>query len=192
MIFQVLQIIKEEVNNFFEDDNPVSLANIATISSEDGDGDEESDIILTLINIDEEPTLKNVPNYKIEGNTVSYKNPKVNVNLYIIFSANNNRYTEALKSISKVIEFFQGKNVFTQSNSNFDRDDADMQEIGNFKFITELYTPSFEQLNYIWGILGGKQYPSVVYKLRLLEIERDVLQAQGSVITQIDTTINKN
>ncbi|MBQ0734493.1 DUF4255 domain-containing protein [Aquimarina celericrescens] len=191
MIFQVLQIIKEEVNAYFEDDNPVSLGNIATISSGDND-DDDPDIVLTLINIDEESTLKNVPNYKIEGTSVSYKNPKVNINLYLLFSANNNRYTESLKSISKIIEFFQGKNVFTQSNSNYDREDVDMQGIGDFKFVTELYTPSFEQLSYVWGILGGKQYPSVIYKLRLLEIERDILQAEGSVITQIDATINKN
>ncbi len=190
MIFQVLQIIREEVNAYFDDD-PVSLANIATIASGE-DNDEESDIILTLVNIDEEPTLKNVPNYKIEGTTVSYKNPKVNINLYLLFSANNRRYTESLKSLSKIIEFFQGKSVFTQSNSNYDREDADMQGIGDFKFVTELYTPSFEQLSYVWGILGGKQYPSVIYKLRLLESERDILQAEGSVITQIDTTINKN
>ncbi len=190
MIFQVLQIIREEVNAYFDDD-PVSLGNIATISSGDVE-DDDPDIVLTLINIDEEPTLKNIPNYRIEGTTVSYKNPKVNVNLYILFSANNERYTEALKSISKVIEFFQGKNVFTQANSNYDREDADMQGIGDFKFMTELYTPSFEQLSYVWGILGGKQYPSVIYKLRLLEIERDIVQAQGAVITQIGATLNKN
>ena len=191
MIFQVLQIIKEEVNSYFDGEAPVSLGNIGTIASGE-DSDEESDIILTLINIDEETTLRNRPNYKIEGTTVSYKNPKVNINLYLLFTANNRRYSESLKSISKIIEFFQGKKVFTQSNSNYDRDDVDMQGIGDFKLIAELYTPSFEQLSYVWGILGGKQYPSVMYKLRLLELERDIVQAQGAVITQIDTTIKKN
>ncbi|WP_025741563.1 DUF4255 domain-containing protein [Aquimarina pacifica] len=190
MIFQVLQIVKEEVNSYFED-TTVALGNIANASTGDGEDDEDSDVILSLLNIDEEPTLKNIPNYSIEGNTVSYKNPKVNVNLYVIFSANNQLYVESLKSISKVIEFFQGKNVFTHVNSNFNRDDADMQEIGNFKFITELYTPSFEQLSYIWGILGGKQYPSVIYKIRLLEIERDVTTVQGAIITEIGATLNK-
>ncbi len=190
MIFQVLQIIKEELNGYFTDEDPVELANIATISS--GDGEEDADIALTLINIDEEPTLKNVPNYKIEGSTVSYKNPKVNVNLYILFSANSDLYTESLKNVSSIMEFFQGKNVFTHLNTNFNRDDADMQDLGDFKFITELYTPSFEQLSYIWGVLGGKQYPSVLYKVRLLEIERDVLQSQGAVITNINATLNKN
>ena len=191
MIFQVLQIIKEELNGYFTDENPVELANIATIASGE-DNNEESDIILTLINIDEESTLKNVPNYKVEGTTVSYKNPKVNINLYILFSANNNLYTESLKSVSRIIEFFQGKNVFTHLNTNFNRDEAEMQGLGDFKFITELYTPSFEQLSYIWGVLGGKQYPSVLYKVRLLEIERDVLQSQGAVITNINATLNKN
>ena len=191
MIFQVLQIIKEELNGYFTDENPVELANIATIASGE-DNNEESDIILTLINIDEESTLKNVPNYKVEGTTVSYKNPKVNINLYILFSANNKLYTESLKSVSRIIEFFQGKNVFTHLNTNFNRDEAEMQGLGDFKFITELYTPSFEQLSYIWGVLGGKQYPSVLYKVRLLEIERDVLQSQGAVITNINATLNKN
>ncbi len=190
MIFQVLQIVKEEVSTYLED-TTIALGNIANVAAGEVEDDEDADIILSLLNIDEEATLKNIPNYTVEGNTISYKNPKVNINLYVIFSANNQLYVESLKSISKVIEFFQGKSVFTHVNSNFNRDDADMQEIGNFKFITELYTPSFEQLSYIWGILGGKQYPSVIYKIRLLEIERDAVSAQGSVITEIGATLNK-
>ncbi len=186
MIFEILQVITEEINNFF-DGNTVTLENIANIDS-DADGiADTSGVILTLLNMQEEFALKNIANTYVIGNEVNYKNPKVNLNLYILFCANNTTYIESLKSISKVIQFFQGKRVFTQANSIFENT-SDMQNLKNFKFIIDLYTPSFEELNFIWGTLGGKQYPSVLYKISSIEIERDILLGKGEVITEI----NKN
>ena len=184
MIFEVLQIITEEVNGYFEG-NPVSLDNIATLDSEGDNQNGTTDIVLSLLNTQEESTLKNDPNKFVNGNRVSLKNPKVNLNLYIIFGANHDSYAEALKSISKIIEFFQGKKVFTQANSIYDRDNVALSDITNFKFIVELYTPSFEELNFVWGTLGGKQIPSVLYKIRLIQIERDTLLGKGGMITEI-------
>lgn len=191
MIFEVLQVITEEANSYFKG-NPISLDNIATIEGDTTDSSEPTDIILTLLNLQEEFTLKNIPNNYENGNKVEYKNPKVNINLYILFSANNGSYPESLKSLSKIIEFFQGKNVFTQDNTTFDRELDGMIWLKDFKFIVDLYTPSFEELNYIWGTLGGKQYPSVMYKVSLLEMERDILQGEGALITQIDHIIKRD
>lgn len=191
MIFEVLQILTEEVNNYFES-NPVTLDNIAVIASDTGDnGNSGSDIILTLLNLQEESTLKNTPNYTINGTKVIYKNPKVNLNLYILFSANNEKYNESLKSISKIIEFFQGKRVFTQANSNYNRHNIEMSDIANFKFKIDLHTPSFEELNYVWGTLGGKQLPSVIYKVSLIEIERNKIVSKGTLITEINGELNQ-
>ncbi|AXT55878.1 DUF4255 domain-containing protein [Aquimarina sp. MMG015] len=195
MIFEVLQIITEEVNNFFNieiEEKPVSLDNIAFVESEDDEPSDSNNIVLSLLHTEEESTLKNILNHKIEGTKVVYKNNKVNLNLYIMFSANRNDYKESLKSISRVVEFFQSKKIFTQSNTNFDRDLDGMDQIGDFKFTTELFTPSFEEMNFIWGTLGGKQYPSVIYKVSVLEIERDVTQSEGSLITEINGSLKRN
>lgn len=195
MIFEVLQIITEEVNNFFNleiEEKPVSLDNIAFVESEDDEPSNSNNIVLSLLHTEEESTLKNILNHKIEGTKVVYKNNKVNLNLYIMFSANRNDYKESLKSISRVVEFFQSKKIFTQSNTNFDRDLDGMDQIGDFKFTTELFTPSFEEMNFIWGTLGGKQYPSVIYKVSVLEIERDVTQSEGSLITEINGSLKRN
>ncbi|WP_027393869.1 DUF4255 domain-containing protein [Aquimarina latercula] len=195
MIFEVLQIITEEVNNFFNieiEEKPVSLDNIAFVESEDDEPSDSNNIVLSLLHTEEESTLKNILNHKIEGTKVVYKNNKVNLNLYIMFSANRNDYKESLKSISRVVEFFQFKKIFTQSNTNFDRDLDGMDQIGDFKFTTELFTPSFEEMNFIWGTLGGKQYPSVIYKVSVLEIERDVTQSEGSLITEINGSLKRN
>jgi len=187
MIFEVLQIITEEVNNFFN----VSLDNIAFIESEANDNSSTSNnVILSLLHTEEEATLKNIANHQIEGTKVVYKNNKVYLNLYIMFSINRSDYTESLKSISKIIEFFQSKRVFTQNNTSFDRELDGMDKVKDFRFTVELFSPSFEEMNFIWGTLGGKQYPSVIYKVNVLEIERDITQSEGSLITEINGSLN--
>lgn len=189
MIFEVLQVIKEEVNNFLVT-NLVVLENIANID-QDVDNDING-VVLTLLNTQEESTLKNISNHSIDGTQVSYKNPKVNLNLYLLFSAHNATYSESLKSLSKVIQFFQGKRVFTQANTNYNRVDDEMKNLKNFKFRVDLYTPSFEELNFIWGTLGGKQYPSAIYKVSLIEIERETPLKKGVVITGIKANLNNS
>ncbi|CAL2062748.1 DUF4255 domain-containing protein [Tenacibaculum sp. 190524A05c] len=184
MIYEILQIISEELNDYL-DENAVALANIADEDSEGNSPGNFPDIALSLINLQEEFALKNVRNDYVSGNTVSYKNPKVYLNLFILFSLNKSSYTESLKSLTKIIEFFQGKKVFTQANSNYENVDG-IENIKSFKFITELYTPTFEELNFIWGTLGGKQKPSVLYKITLLEIERDAITKEGSVISELN------
>lgn len=193
MIFEVLQIITEEVNHFFDleiEEKPVSLENIAFIESEDEEAG-SNNIVLSLLHTEEEVTMKNISNHEIDGNKVIYKNNKIHLNLYIMFSANRNSYTGSLKSISTILEFFQSKRIFTQSNTNFDRDLDGMDAVGNFKFTVDLFTPSFEEMNFIWGTLGGKQYPSIIYKVSVLEIERDIAQKEGALVGGVSGNLKR-
>ena len=187
MIYEVLQIVTDEVNNYLDSldmDKSVQLDNIAVIDQDQSDTntDMEDCVVLTLLNMDEEKTLKNFPNIRRSGSTVDYLNNKVNLNLYVLFSANRSSYVKSLKDISKIIEFFQGKHLFTQANSDYDRDNVAMSSLKDFRFTVELYTPTFEELNFIWGTLGGKQYPSALYKLSLIEIERDITQKRSGKV----------
>lgn len=188
MIFEVLQVITEEVNAYLGS-TAISLENIANIE-QDGEADSQG-VFLTLLNMKEEYALKNRSNNQVSGTEVSYKNPKVSLNLYLLFSANKATYKESLKSISKLIQFFQGKKIFTQDNTNFKKED-EMLNVKNFRFVVDLFTPSFEELNFIWGTLGGKQYPSVIYKVSLVEIERDNILRKGQVIAGLGTNLNNN
>ncbi|SEC21709.1 Protein of unknown function [Tenacibaculum sp. MAR_2009_124] len=183
MIFEVLQIITEDLNDYLGE-NAVALSNIASVDGEGSSPGNSPDISLSLVNLQEEFSLKNTSNNYTNGTSVSYKNPKVYLNLYVLFSVDKSTYTESLKSLTKVIEFFQGKRVFTHNNTNYDGIDG-LGDLKSFKFITQLYTPSFEELNYIWGTLGGKQYPSALYKVTLLEIERDMITREGKVVSGI-------
>ncbi|EAZ83092.1 DUF4255 domain-containing protein [Algoriphagus machipongonensis] len=190
MIFEVLKILTDEVNQNFKglemEDSEVVLNNVALIDSQQDVATElQNKVILSMINLREEVTMKNFPNNVLEGTKVTYKNPKLNINLFLIFCANRTGYKKSLSDLSRILEFFQHKSVFTQSNTSFDRDLEEMENVKNFRFTMELFTPTFEELNYIWGTLGGRQYPSVFYKLNLIVIDRDATTSEEGVITNI-------
>ena len=188
MIFEVIQIITEQVNNYLEEiglEKSIVAENIAFLESQNDtvSGNLDDKVALTLINLDEETTLKNFPNHVIEKDKTIYKNNVINLNLYLLFSANRNAYINSLNDISKIIAFFQSKKLFTQANTIYNRNNVAMANIDNFRFSVELYTPTFDELNYIWGTLGGKQLPSALYKVSMIQIERNIAQGEGQLIS---------
>ena len=194
MIYEVIQIISEEVQQFLNeqglDGSEILIENVSSIDAPDKEHLSDK-ILLTLLSIREEPALKNFPNHRIANDSMIYRNVKVNLNLMLLFAANRAFYTQSLRDISKIIEFFQSKRLFIPANTIFDRNANTMNDIVNFRFTMELLTPSFEELNYIWGTLGGKQIPSALYKLSVIQIERDLDQTAGSLIHEISTFIKK-
>ncbi|WMJ72674.1 DUF4255 domain-containing protein [Cytophagaceae bacterium ABcell3] len=188
MIFEVLEIVKTELDHYlFQDEaeGAVILENIAGLDSE-GASEIKDKVVLSLLNLQEEKTLKNFTNNDSDGDKSTYRHPKVNLNLFFMVCANRSTYKTALRNISKVVEFFQSKKVFTQANSVYERDGNLMEQILDFRFSVELFTPSFEELNYIWGMFGGKQIPAVFYKLSLIEIESPRISAEGDLISNIN------
>lgn len=169
MINEVMKFIVDEINAEITVSSGLfaSLGNIAR--QESGEGSAASspvgNVVMTVVNIEEENTLKNNTPYIRRGEKIEKQNPIVFINLYVLISSPIDPYDKALLRISEVIRFFQGKSVFTPEGniaSNF----PDQVE----KIMLELFTLNFEQVNHLWGILGGKYLPSVMYKLRLLPI----------------------
>lgn len=203
MIYQALKLIATELNTYLDSlteasDDLVLLGNIAMIESkmEAGGGGGggaaplEDKILLTLVNIQEENTLKNLPAQRLDSfaKQTEYRNPAVNLNLYILFSVTNNNYQNALLYLSRIISFFQGKRIFTNQNTPVPSATPSIEDMENFRLIMDLYSPNFEETNYLWGTLGGKQFPSVLYKVRLVEIEReDLVKETRGIIKTIQT-----
>ena len=82
MIYEALQIISEQLDNYLTSEglsNLVKLENIALIETTAENSDKlNGKVILTMINLDEEKTLKNLPNYKvINKQNTEYKNPPI-------------------------------------------------------------------------------------------------------------------
>ena len=192
MIYETLEIIKDQVSQFLDDklseSNLLVLENIAKM--EDTDITTMNDkVVLSLINLEEEISMKNLPNVNFKNGSYEYKNKPVNLNLYVLFSANRSVYTKSITALSAIIEFFQDKKVFNQSNTPLNPTITALDDVKEFKFVVELYTPTFEQLNYVWGTLGGKSVPNVMYKVSIVKVEGTSLVKKGSAIIEVEGTL---
>jgi hypothetical protein len=121
---------------------------------------------------------------------VVYENPPIFLNFHILVVATHSNYANALLMLSRAIRFFQSSNVFNQDSvapasltTNAPTNPLDQLE--SFKLILDLYSPTMEEVNHLWGTLGGKQYPFVLYTLRLLELKFKAAQSEAGLITEV-------
>ncbi len=149
-------------------------------------------LCLSIVNVKEDKTLKNVSNQVRDDAAfkVFYQNPPVFLNCHILLTATHGNYTNALLMLSRAIRFFQFRNVMTQENiapaSLTTSAPANaLDRLERFKFGIDLYSPSMEEVNHLWGTLGGKQYPFVMYLMRLMELKFNATQSEGALITDV-------
>jgi hypothetical protein len=195
MIDHAILLLKNELETFIRLKNDpviVTIDNIGLFETSKGDTLTDS-VVITVVNIEEESTLKNQPALRRPiGASAIYQNPPVYLNLYVLFTCNysGDDYLFALKRLSYVIRFLQSKNSFSISSSvtggAIVPDEPDVLEL---KFTMELYTLTFEQINHLWGSLGGRQMPFVMYKLRLVAISDRSILRQVPVIEEIGTEL---
>lgn len=190
------QYIKSVVSEPEPTTREVILGNIAT--SELGGGNNSllnNKVVMGLVNLAEEGSLKNKTNNFRVGSEYYEQHAPVYINLYLLFTANfsADAYDKAINRLFRVIEFFQGRKVFnlkkairsSESNTLLDNANADV-------FLEmDLHTLSFEQLNDLWGSLGGKQLPFVLYRARLLPIQMERTTGRAGAITEIDLVTQK-
>jgi hypothetical protein len=172
MIKEVLIILKDKLNDsekgLMDDDGEIAV--VDDIAKHDDEAEVlDNKVVISLLNVEEESTLKNRSWYTrktISEDPPLYnmkkQNPPAYLNLYVMISANRTAYDKALSNISKVIEIFQTNNVLEY---------VDADETKNFRFRIELHSIPFDQLSYVWGLLGGKVMPSVLYKISVIKIE---------------------
>lgn len=128
---------------------------------------------ISLINIEEEKNFKTqglqvsqTPEQRKKG-VYSSREPDIKLNLFILISAYNKNYEDALKFISRVVNYFQEFNVFDRKNDGAEDDIPENVE----RVVVELYSVTFEQQNQIWASLSTGYIPSVIYKVRMITID---------------------
>ncbi|MFT3910796.1 MAG: DUF4255 domain-containing protein [Ferruginibacter sp.] len=194
MIDLALSLLRDELQNYISfsiGGADVVIDNIGLLETSSSDSLTKR-IVITLVNVEEESTLKNInPVKKNPPGFAQYENPPVFLNLYVLVSCNYNGddYVHALERLAAVIRFFQSRNSFSSGNSSgVTGPTADAIDL---RFTMELYTLTFEQINHLWGSLGGRQVPFVMYKLRLVAITEHATVRTVPVIEEIETGANK-
>lgn len=193
MIDRTLNFICDQLNSYLvtklqlhSNERAIVLSNVSQLNeTEPSSGGEHADpqnAFLSLINIEEDRMSKSQENFVrgVDGSIV-YKNPKIYLNLYLLFSVNLSSYTESLKRLSLIIQFFQYQNVFTSLNTPSLPDDID-------ELVVDLMSLSYQDLNNLWGILGSRYLPSAMYKMRMISIDENFTYGDAGLIKKI--TIN--
>lgn len=188
MIKEALAFLVDEVNKYLsqklgqDTESRLILGNVVKVIDNDAGAagtTATNKAILSLVNIEEDRFSKSPDNFRKVDDKIQYKNPKIFLNLYLLFAVNKSDYSEALKLLAFIIQFFQYRFVFDIQNSpNLDPKIE--------KIIMDLYSLNFEQMNHLWGILGGKYLPSVLYKMRVIGIEDETADASAEPIMEIE------
>lgn len=179
MIYESMSILRSELEQYIKlstqsesTDAEVVLGDISLANSNNGTNIKDK-VVLSVVKLEEESSLKNGPTRIPEGARYKVENRPVHTNLYLLIAANYpEKYSNALKRISSVIKFFQGKLQFSLADSPVAELESS-SDVNELKITVELLSPSFEQLNHIWGMLGGKSMPCALYKIRVLTLRRD-------------------
>lgn len=197
MIDNAITLLRDELDAYFKRGTnapPVVIGNIAHWESDNNESLKES-LVITLVNVEEESALKNVSPYRRNPNgTVNFEQPPIFVNLYLLISANfggtRDGYLKALTFLSGVLQFFQNRRSFTLANSPNSTlsasDGVELEALQEMKLFVEFYTLNFEQINHLWGSLGGKQMPFAMYKVRLVKLQEREPLLEAPLIQGID------
>lgn len=187
MIDATFDFILGQLNGFLGTRYPGSEPHvvISSIANQDGTVPPqiENKLILSLVNVERETAAVNPPRLEPRNGDYARVSPPLNINLYMLVSACfGNNYGESLKFLSGAMGFFQGRPVYTGSES------ADFPP-GLERLSLEMVNLSFQDLNNLWGNLGGKYLPSVVFKARMLTIQEGWVTERVPAVTSTETTI---
>jgi len=186
MLHTVLQFLGDELNTYLFARTGADSVVIKASKVVDESGKyafDEGTLCASVINIEEERILKShLPGYTLVDGQHVLLEPDLKLNLHVLFAANFKKYDVALKYLALVLTYFQSHPAFTP-----DEYPALDARIG--KLNMELQSLTYEQLNQIWAFIGGKQLPSVVYKVRMVAIQDEAQIAVRPPITTIKTEI---
>lgn len=143
----------------------------------------EDKLGVALINLEEERAVKpQLPETTLADGRHVVLQPALNLNLYVLFAAHFKQYDEALRYLSHALTFFQAHPSFTpDAYPGLDPQIA--------KLTADLQSLTYEQVNQIWGFLGGKQLPSALYRVRMVTLQ-DVAPTFEPPVTRIEPVLH--
>ncbi len=126
-----------------------------------------------LVNIERDPVAGLPAQALGSGDRLARSAPPVQLNLLVMFAANygGTTYPEALKLIASTIACFQATPVLDTQNSPGLDPRLD-------KLTLSIEPLNLHEMATLWGVLGGRYLPSVLYRVRLITIDARQSDAQ--------------
>ncbi len=185
MIADAVEFIRKEVRKHLgvADDEVIINSARTLVEAENPPG-----AYICVVNVQEETALRNLPHVERRLGQSQYVEPPVYLNLYLLFAFEFSNYGASLTHLGKTVELFQSKRWYsaaTQSGVG-----AIPFPVTLEKLTFEMVNMNFEELNNLWGVLGGAYFPSVVYKVRMVKVQLGDAEAAPEITAiQLDTVI---
>lgn len=125
----------------------------------------ENKLVLTVIGLENEPVVKNQRS-RVKGASgrIGKTYASYHFSLNVLMSAASTNYEEGLKLLSDGISFVQSKPSINHQNTPGLHEGID-------RLTLETMQVSVEHLSHIWGAIGSKLLPSILYKLRMITVD---------------------
>lgn len=137
----------------------------------------------SLIHIEEDRVMKShLPETVVAGGRNVVLEPRLKLNLHVLFAAKFQKYDEGLRLLSLVLTFFQSHPTFVPDT--YPGLDPRIERL-----TTELQPLSYEQINQVWAFIGGKQLPSAIYKVRMIALQDAEPKTVVPPVAEIQTTL---
>lgn len=158
-------------------DSPVQVGGIPFAGE-----DEPNKIVLSLVNLERETTMGMNSTIR-PGNTdkelVRQLPPwYLNIDLLVASVYENKLYTESLKMLSLAIGYLQSVSSVNYADKKY--------------FTIEMITFDWQELMNLWSMFGGRYYPSVVCKIRMLVIDGNEIYATMGKVSATDGKVKIN
>lgn len=169
MIGATLQFLASRLNFYLKMNQPLQDDMVVVSKILENDG-KESDLsvnklCLFLANIENEVNVQKKSKREFDGLREIVHSNQIYLNLYVVLASNfkNVNYAESLKNLSRAVAFLQDHSVFDRTNS------PDMP-VGIEKLFVNMENLGFQDMNSLWGMIGCKYVPSVLYKIRTIAL----------------------
>ncbi len=121
---------------------------------------------LFLVNLERDSMVQSrATTPEVHGGRAVVPPKMVYLNLYFVLAANfkGGSYVDSLRYLSKAISFFQDHTLFERTSW------PDMPN-GLEKLFIDMECLNMQELNNLWGMVGAKYVPSVVYRMKTVAL----------------------
>ena len=182
MINMAVQLLAGQLNQYLRrtydlNEDVVVISNLADLDGSVAPNvNNKMVVFLTSIEKDSVPFRQVMPG-QVEGQRLPESRSPIYLNLQIMMAANfnGNNYPDALKFISSTIIFFQRHSLFNHQVT------PELDERIE-KLFLEVENLTIQDLSNLWGTLGGKYIPSVLYKVRVVAFDTEEVVGQIPVV----------
>lgn len=166
----VRKALDQYLVNRYEVENNIVVLNSLVMPDGSLPQKNSNKVVITLVNLEYETSKQFYGNQQIGPQQANMMNPAVCFNLHILVSANFEDYSEALKFLTASIGFFQANS--SMSRANYPRLPAGVNAL---KF--EIENSPTNKMENIWMAMGAKYSPSIIYKVRQIQIQSDQISS---------------